>query len=236
VSAKRLKALRDGAEPIWAGELDYQVAWFGTFPLGEEMQERCNAAIKTLEELAGDEASPRLPGREGADERWYVVRTVDDPSQPLLAEKAAATLFKERHLQVGVHAPQLEVKLLDDRPWRMVDQLGKVVILQFSFTGCGPCEQMYPDLSALSAEYGNRIAILTLMRDDTPEKAEDAVASGKITWDVALDGKPGGVATQWSVSGFPQTYVIGRDGKITAHDIRGEDLREEVARRLDEDG
>jgi thiol-disulfide isomerase/thioredoxin len=230
--AKRLEALRSGAEPRWSGELDYMMAWFDMFPSAEDLEERCNSAIRTLEELAIDEASPRLPGVKGADERWYVVRIIDDAKQPRLAEKAAALLFKERHLKVGARAPDLEVTLLNGAAWRMADQIGKVVVIQFSFTGCGPCERMYPELAKLAAEFGERVAILTLMRDETSESALEAVASGKITWHVALDGKPGRVATQWSVSGFPETYVIDSHGNITAHGLRGEALREEVARLL----
>jgi hypothetical protein len=71
------------------------------------------------------------------------------------------------------------------------------------------------------------------MRDKTPENALDAVDSGKITWSVAADGNPGSIATKWSVSSFPETYVVDRDGNIAAYDLRGERLREKVVRLLD---
>jgi len=233
--AKRLEALRGGAEPTWPDQLEQTIAWFGIFPTDEELQQRCDAAIRTLEELTADEASPRLRGLKGVDEQWHIVRVIEDASQSLLAEKASAVLFKERHLKVGAEAPDLEVRLIDETPWRLSNQRGKVVVVQFSFTGCGPCEQMYPDLADLSAEYSERVAIVTLMSDKTPQSALDAVANGKLTWNVALDGKPGRVATQWSVSSFPEIYIIDRDGKISAHELRGEALRDEVARLLDTD-
>jgi thiol-disulfide isomerase/thioredoxin len=233
--AKRVKALHDGEKPSRPGELDYLIGWVGLFPADEELQARCNAAMRTLEELAEDEQSPRLRSVKGVDEQWHIVRVTEESSQPLLADKAAAVLFKERHLKVGSDAPDLEVTLIDGALWRLADQVGKVVVVQFSFTGCSPCEQMYPDLAELSKDYSDRVEILTLMSDKDPQSARDGAASGKFTWNVTLDGKPGRVATQWSVSGFPTIYIIGRDGKIAAHDLRDEALRDEVASLLDTD-
>jgi peroxiredoxin len=234
-TAKRLEALRGGSEPSRSNEFDQSIARFDTYPSAKVVQQRCNAAIRILEELSRDKASPRMWGLEGADEQWRVVRTIKDPSQPLLTERAAAVLFKERKLKVGASAPELEVKLLDETAWRLADHRGKVVIVQFSFTGCGPCEEMYPDLADLFAEYSDNVAILTLMSDKTPQSAIDALASRKFTWSIALDGDPGCVATKWSVSGFPETYVVDREGRITARGLRGKALREKVILLLDND-
>jgi peroxiredoxin len=154
-------------------------------------------------------------------------------SQQLLAERAAAVLFKERQLSIGATAPELEVSLLDNKTWRMADQRGKVVIVQFSFTGCNPCEQMYPDLADLAAKHGRRVEVLTLMSDAAPESALAGVASGKFTWSIALDGSPGRIASKWSVSGFPETYVVDLEGKIADCGLRSDDLREKVGQLLD---
>lgn len=234
--AERMKSLRDGAETVTPSELGIREERFRTLPSEDVLRRRCQEAMRTLEELSHDDESPRLSGIEGVDEQWRVIRLTEDPSQPLLAEKAAAVLFKERHLKVGAQAPELEVTLLDDQLWRMADQHGKAVIVQFSFTGCGPCEQMYPDLVGMTAEFGDRLEILTLMRDETPESARDAVASGKMTWSVAHDGAPGRVTTRWSVDGFPTIYVIDREGRISAHGLRGDALRQEVTRLLESAG
>jgi len=222
--AKRLEVLRAGGEPSLPDELSLRLATLETLPSTEKIQQHCNAATKTLEELASNDNSPRFSRLLGIDEKWYVVRAIEDSSYPLLAEKAAAVLFKELHLKAGAPAPDLEVKLLNDTLWRMADQRGKVVIVQFSFTGCGPCERMYPDLASLSVDYGDEVAILTLMRDKTPENALKAIESGKITWSVAIDGNPGSIVTEWSVSSFPETYVVDRDGKIAAHNLHSKRL------------
>ncbi|TWU00117.1 Thiol-disulfide oxidoreductase ResA [Botrimarina colliarenosi] len=231
-SVQRVEALRSGAKPYRPGELDLHVEWLAKSPSEAEMAARRDAAVATLEQLVADEASPLIPGTKGVDDRWYVIRIIDDPHPQRFADQAAALLFRERHLKVGVVAPDLEVSLLDGEPWRMADQRGKAVVVQFSFTGCGPCARMYPDLADLTTEYGDRLEILTLMRDATPDSALEGVADGKLTWSVALDGDPGRVAREWSVDGFPEVYVIDQVGKIAAIGLPGEALRDEVARLL----
>jgi thiol-disulfide isomerase/thioredoxin len=234
--AERIAELENGAEPQRPGELEWLRDLLERTPPTEEMTVRLQAALATLEQLAADETSPVLRRLEGIDDKWYVVRLVDDPEPRRLADQAAALLFKDRHLKVGAVAPNLEATLLDGRSWRMTDQRGKVVVLQFSFTGCGPCAAMYPDLADLTEEYGDRLEVLTLMRDDTAELAQESVDSGKMTWSVSLDGKPGSITRRWSVDSFPTVYLIDRNGKISARNLRGDDLREEVARLLNADG
>lgn len=235
-TTKRIGELQGGAEPKWADELEQQLAWLKTIPTARALQARAEAGIATLEQLKEDKASPILPGLQGVDDKWYIVRLAPDADPWRLADRATALLFEERHLRIDGPAPDLEVVLLDGTPWRMADQRNKVVVVQFSFTGCGPCAAMYPDLADLTEEHGDRLEVLTLMRDETAEHAQESVDSGKMTWSVSLDGKPGRITRQWSVDGFPTVYLIDRNGNISARNLRGDDLRKEIAELLDADG
>jgi len=229
-SVKRLDILRAGGEPTWSGELENHLSLLKVWPSAEELNERCVNAMRTLSELAEEPDSPRFPKIERADDRGYLIRLGENSTQPSVAEKATAVLFKERHLKIGAKVPNLEISLIDGAMWRMADQLGKVVIVQFSFTGCGPCERMYPELAALSARYPENLAILTLMSDETPDSVLQAKKSGKLTWSVALDSGPGSIARKWSVSFFPTVYVMDKSGKIAGDDARGDRLQREVER------
>ena len=234
-SVRRVDILRAGGKPTWVRELENRLAMLEVWPSADVVNERCINAIRSLEELAEKKNSPQLPKSERVDNHGYVIRLSKKNTQPLVAETAAAALFKERHLVVGAKAPSLDVSLLDGTTWRMTDQVGKVVVIQFSFTGCGPCELTYPGLAALAAEYPDRLEILTLMRDATPDSAVEATESGKLTWSVALDGHPGRITTKWFVSSFPTIYVIDTSGSIAAENVRGDSLRKEVARLVGED-
>lgn len=231
---ERVEVLRAGAEPNWAREIENNLALLEAWSSAEVLNQRCDVAILLLEDLAKRSPSPRFPDVEGLDNQWVIVRLLEESSEPSVAEKAAALLFKRRHLVVGAHVPDLEVSLVDDTPWKLADQIGKVVVIQFSFTGCEPCAAMYPDLAEMTAKYPDDLAVLTILRDPTPENALEGIDHGKFTWNITVDGDPGRLATKWSVAAFPAVYVIDKQGEIAAEDVRGNELKEEVARLIAE--
>jgi thiol-disulfide isomerase/thioredoxin len=233
--ARWVEALRNGAEPNREGELEERIAWLERVPATEVLMQRSEDAIKTLERLATDNDSQVLLGLKGVDDRAYIVRLIEGSEPRRLADRAAALLFKHQHLKFGAAAPNLEVVLLNGDPWRMIDHRGKVIVVQFSFTGCGPCAEMYPDLADLTKEHGDRLEVLTLMRDETAERAQESVDAGKMTWSISLDGKPGRVTRQWSVDTFPTVYVIDGNGKIAAVNLRGDGLRKKIAKLINAD-
>lgn len=230
----RIAELEDGAEPYWPNELELRQNTLKHVPPAEELAPRAEAAIATLEQLAADPQSPRRRRAEPVNNSRQIFRLVDDPEGQRLADYAAALLFKQRHLKVGKVIPELEVTLLDGTPWRIADQRGKAVIVQFSFTGCGPCAELYPHLARLDQEYGDRLEVLTILADKTPDAARKGVADGKLSWNIALDGKPGKVVQQWSITGFPTIYVVGPDGIIAMESVgvRVEVLDEAIAELL----
>ena len=71
------------------------------------------------------------------------------------------------------------------------------------------------------------------MRDETPDSMLEAVESGKITWNVAWDGKPGRIATRWAVDGFPEVYVIDQHGVVAGVGLRGKMLKAKVAELIE---
>ncbi len=66
-------------------------------------------------------------------------------------------------------------------------------------------------LREITSKYGSKVSIVSIMADDTIETTRDAVRPGKMTWDVAWDGKDGPVATQWGIREFPTVFIFGPD-------------------------
>ncbi|MEM8864972.1 MAG: TlpA disulfide reductase family protein [Planctomycetota bacterium] len=234
-AAKRVERLRTGGEPSWARELENKLLLLDAWPSADTLNERYNEAIQTLEELAGKSESPRLLETERVGNHRCLIRVADELFELSVAQVAQAALFEARRLVVGARAPDLEVTLLDGSLWRMRDQLGKVVVIQFSFTGCGPCESMYPVLADLSAEYPERLEILTLLRDEKPDHGLQATKDGKFTWSIAQDGWPGRITTKWSVSSFPTVYIVDSHGKIARKNASDkEKLRQRVSQLIEQ--
>jgi len=177
----------------------------------------------------------------GSEAVWPAGRRLDyryaqgtDPfakdETPRVRDIAAGELFRFSHLREGRPAPDLQVELLDGTPWTLADQLGRVVVIQFSFRGCGPCERMYPTLRELRETHGDRLAVLTVMADADRSDTEAAKRSGKLPWAVHWDGARGPLATQWAVESFPTVYIVGPDGTVGPEGLRDDGLVAEVGR------
>ncbi len=227
---RRLAEIAEGSPLQYPKEKENLTEELGNSLLPEKIAELRLEAIEILESLAESRSTVRQPGIAGVDKRWHIIQVDPEKTQtmPMVSELGAGLLFKERHLRVGTLAPELKLALVAGGEWSLAEQRGKVAVLQFSFKGCGPCEEMYVDLRALTEKYEGQLSILSVMADEKRADTVDAVNSGKMSWNVHWDGAKGPLATKWAVTSFPTVYVVGPDGRIVAHDLRGEQLKAQI--------
>jgi thiol-disulfide isomerase/thioredoxin len=230
---RRLKELEAGDKPRSPFEREDLGKSLEDYPEWETIRNREAEAVVLLKHLVAANAEHRLPLVTGVDPGWNLIRPGEGPNtNPRLAEIADGILFKEMHLKVGKPAPDLKLPLLDGRDWSLSEQKGRVVIIQFSFKGCGPCEAMYPDLRELTAAYPKDLSVLSITRDKEKQDAIEAVASGTMTWHVSWDGYRGPTTTRWGVDSYPTVYIIDKQGLVAARDLRGEQLKQKVAKLI----
>ncbi len=183
------------------------------FPSKEVAEQWKNQAIVELDELTETSTNHHVIVFKASDAKGIVLEEDTERTKqgPTIAALAKGVSFKAKYLSEGSTAPTLEVEVVSGGKWAMREQAGKVVIVQFSFKGCAPCERQYPVLREITSKYGSKVSIMSLMADDTIGTTRDAVRSGKMTWDVAWDGKDGPVATQWGIREFPTVFIFGPD-------------------------
>jgi peroxiredoxin len=146
-----------------------------------------------------------------------------------IGDKARKTLHALEHLYVGAPAPDFDARDLDGNPLRLADHRGKVVLLSFWFTGCGPCIGMIPKEQELVEKYRDQpFALIGVCRDSDAAMGQKTVAEHGMTWPSIHDGQPGWVTNTYNVLGWPSFYLIDADGKIAAKNASWDELEKEI--------
>ncbi|MGZ8841780.1 MAG: TIGR03435 family protein [Candidatus Aminicenantales bacterium] len=92
---------------------------------------------------------------------------------------------------------------------------GKVVVLEFWGVWCGHCVENIPHLNAIADKFGRRGVELISVSDDREKVVRAFLEKTKIKGIVAVDVDASAIK-RYEVTGFPTTYIIGRDGKVLA--------------------
>jgi cytochrome c-type biogenesis protein len=120
-------------------------------------------------------------------------------------------------------APDIQLKTVDGKPFRLSDLRGRVVLLNFWATWCIPCRAEIPELNAMQRELeGSGLTIIGASWDDTQDLIEDFQKEIRQDYMVLLDGET--VQQQFGgIPSLPTTYIIDREGRIREKIIGGRD-------------
>ncbi|WP_435008628.1 TlpA family protein disulfide reductase [Tundrisphaera lichenicola] len=121
-----------------------------------------------------------------------------------------------KDLRPGRVAPTTRCEGLFGGPLDLTDYRGKVVLLSFWATWCGPCMAAIPREREMVRRYeGRPFQLLGVNGDDDIEKAVKAVTQKEITWPSFRNGGfRGPLSDQWHVSAWPTLYLIDHKGVI----------------------
>ncbi|MCE9558297.1 MAG: TlpA family protein disulfide reductase [Armatimonadetes bacterium] len=159
------------------------------------------------------DAMPSISGSE-----LTLVPTVE-PGKP---KPQAAPVEDKPLLKVGTTAPNFTAQTPDGKPIQLSSFKGKVVLLDFWATWCGPCMQSMPGLQKIyDGVKGQGVVVFSVNVFDAKDPFDAWIKKTAYNFTFAFD--PAGrdqktsiAASKYNVSGIPTMYVIDRTGKISA--------------------
>jgi thiol-disulfide isomerase/thioredoxin len=200
---------RNGTSPIPAGiVVDAEGRLAGRFlPSSPNLDGLANLLLHAGVKLAAADMPKVVAGPEA-----YVVKP---PPAPV------------KMLAIGAAAPDFPMTDLQGKPVKVSDYRGKVVILDFWATWCGPCIASMPHTQEVAAHYKDQgVVVLGSCTSDARDKFDAWVKTNQEKYPDFVfahdpletdDNRPS--RKLYGVGGIPTQFIIGRDGKIAAIQI-----------------
>lgn len=230
--------LIDGPQtPDWNAVGPAVMAFARKYPEHPKLQMVINGAMYVFEAKSS-------PSQSLLAWQWFV----DVPNGPL-AEMARE---KVRTFNAITGEIDLQFTAVDGREVDLKKLRGKVVLVDFWATWCGPCMAEMPNVKKIYAAYHDKgLEIVGISCDYAPDQAGrypaasartgpqvlEFVKQNGMPWPEYYDGKKhneGGnlLARRFAITGIPASFLIDQNGQVVALNLRGEALEKEVKRLL----
>jgi thiol-disulfide isomerase/thioredoxin len=157
----------------------------------------------------------------------------EDHSNPSLHERAER-FVDHIELARATMAPPFTATTLDGREISMDGLAGKVVLIDFWATWCGPCREALPNIQRIAHKFeGQPFVVLSISLDSDEQKWKDFVAKNKMTWTQVRDGGFNGrVATRFGVNAIPATFSIDADGVLEDQHVGDADIEGKLKKMI----
>jgi thiol-disulfide isomerase/thioredoxin len=144
-------------------------------------------------------------------EQFVKLKSADDPNR-----RRALRYISRPELARAKMAPAFQVTTIDGKRVAMDELQGKVVLLDFWATWCGPCREALPHLQKVAKKFqGEPLVILSISLDKDEQKWKEFIGKNEMTWLQSRDGGfEGPVAKMFGVEAIPHTFTIDADGVL----------------------
>jgi thiol-disulfide isomerase/thioredoxin len=137
---------------------------------------------------------------------------------------------------VGEMAPDIVLANREGKEEKLSDLKGKVVLLDFWASWCGPCRKENPNVVRAYEKYRNKgFTVFSVSLDNSREKWLAAIEKDHLIWEnhvSDLKGWQSAGSALYKVTGIPATFLLDQTGKIVAKNLRGESLESKLQELL----
>ncbi len=175
-----------------------------------------------------------LKQKESPDFIYFADQFINEFKEEM--PQATADLKKQvnaiRGFSLGGEAPDFAQKTPEDKDLKLSDLRGKVVLVDFWASWCGPCRRENPNVVRLYNQYKEKgFEILGVSLDNVKDRWVQAIEKDQLKWKHVSDlkGWQNDVAQLYGVRAIPHTILLDAEGKILARNLRGAELEEKLA-------
>jgi peroxiredoxin len=137
----------------------------------------------------------------------------------------------------GQYAMEISLPSVNGDTLHLSSLKGKVVLLDFWASWCGPCRVANKNLAKLYAKFKTKgFEILSVSFDEDIAKWKTAIKKDKAVWMQVIDNGGGWdtkTAQSWGVMALPTSYLIDKEGRLIAMDLEGKELENTLKEMLD---
>jgi thiol-disulfide isomerase/thioredoxin len=159
---------------------------------------------------------------------------------PVLVLVFLATFSNAQREVANISDPRLQIKLptVSGDSITLASQKGKVILLDFWASWCGPCRVSNKKLVKLYEKYKSQgFEIFGVSLDQEKRDWEKAIQKDKIAWLQVNDPRGSWnakTAADWNISVLPTSFLINKKGDVVAIDLDGKELEKVIKKLLQE--
>ena len=154
---------------------------------------------------------------------------------PTIAKGFIGQVKRMAGLAVGEQAPDFTLNDPDGKPITLASLKGQYVLIDFWASWCGPCRQENPNVVRVYSKFKDKgFSIYGVSLDKEANAWKNAIQKDGLTWLHGSDLKfwNSAVAQTYGVKAIPATFLLDKDGKIIAKNLRGPALEAKLTELL----
>jgi peroxiredoxin len=177
------------------------------------------------------------PQRDFAEMEAVAKRFEKENPSPKIVQAYLGYIKRTRGVAVGDEAPDFTLNSPEGQPIQLSGLRGKYVLIDFWASWCGPCRMENPNVVKMYNKYKDKgFAIYGVSLDKDMNAWTAAIKKDGLSWTHGSDLKywNSAAAQLYGVSAIPATYLLDKDGKVIAKNLRGPSLEAKLSELLGE--